>query len=86
MSTTYEAVLRGNFIEWRKDSPQQIASGKAVNVTVTILDEPPASQSQGERMAAALSKLAVSQTLDGIDALAWERETRVDRPLPERSQ
>lgn len=86
MLTTYEAILHGNLLEWRKDVPQQITAGQAVNVHVTILDELPVTERQGQRMATALSKLAQSQTLAGVDAQAWERETRIDKPLAGRSE
>ena len=75
MLTTYEAVLRGNVIEWRGDAPRSLAPGQAVNVHVTVLDAP-AELSQGERMAAALEAIAQSRSLEGVDAARWEREER----------
>lgn len=87
MLTTYEAVLRDNLIEWRRDAPRHLAPGKAVNVHVTVLDEPASAElSQGQRMAAALGKLAQAQALAGVDAGQWEREARTDRPLPGRDE
>ena len=87
MLTTYEAILRDNLIEWRRDAPRHLAPGKAVNVHVTVLDEPAGSEtSQGQRMAAALEKLAQSQGLSGVDAGRWEREVRTERPLPGRGE
>ena len=87
MLTTYEAVLRDNLLEWRRDAPRHLAPGKAVNVYVTVLDEPIGSGiSQGHHMAAALEKLAQSQALAGVDAGQWEREVRTERPLPGRGE
>ncbi len=85
MLTTYEALLRDNRLEWKNDAPLRLARGQAVNVHVTVLDEPAvADVSQGERMAAALERLAQSQSLAGVDASRWEREERTERPLPYR--
>lgn len=85
MLTTYEAVLRDNLLEWRKDAPRHLAPGKAVHVHVTVLDEiADATSSQGARMAAALEMLAEGQALSGVETRQWERETRTERPLPGR--
>jgi hypothetical protein len=87
MLATYPAVLRDNRIEWSGAVPQSLPGGNGVRVLITFLEEvsdnrPPP---QGERMAAALERLAVSQGLMYIvDAVAWERETRQERPLPTR--
>jgi hypothetical protein len=86
MLTTYEAVLRGNLIEWRKDVPQQVSTGQTVRVHVTVLDEPLVVERQGQRMAEALSKLAQSHTLAGVNAQQWEREARTDKPLAGRNE
>lgn len=87
MLTTYEAVLRDNHLEWGKDAPRHLAPGEAVNVHVTVLDEAAdAGESQGQRMAAALEKLAQSQGFGGMDAGQWEREARTERPLPGRGK
>ncbi len=86
MLTTYEAVLHGNLIEWHKDRPQQVSSGQTVNVHVTVLEEVPVGEKQGELMAGALSKLAQSHALADVDGQQWERETRTDKPLIGRSE
>lgn len=86
MATTYEAVLRDNLIEWRGNAPHHLAPGKAVNVQVTVPDEPAMETSQGQRMAAALEKLAQSQGLAGVNAAQWEREVRIERSLPGRDE
>jgi hypothetical protein len=83
---TYRAVLRGDRLEWRGEVPPEIATDRALPVDVTILsDEPFNAAHAGERMAAALEKLAASQAVAGIeDPMAWQREVRRDRPLPGR--
>ena len=40
----------------------------------------------GERMAHALESLARSGALEGVDAVAWQREVRAERPLPGRDE
>jgi len=85
MLITYEAVLRDNLIEWRRDAPRHLAPGEAVNVHVTVLARPvDAKANQGRGMAAALEKLAQAKALSGVDAGQWEREIRADRSLPGR--
>jgi hypothetical protein len=83
MLTTYEAVLRGNTIEWRGESPH--STDAAVNVHVTVLSPPAPVLQQGQRMAEALERIAQSSEMAGVDAAAWEREERAERPLPGRS-
>lgn len=87
MLTTYEAILRDNLLEWRNDAPRHLAPTQAVNVYVTVLEEPVVSvENQGQRMVEALEQLARSPITDGVDAAAWEREIRADRLLPDRDK
>ncbi len=88
-TNTYRAVLKGNRLEWRGEIPPEIAREREVPVDVTILRDEHSSASRagntGERMAAALEKLAASQAVTSIeDPVAWQREVRRDRPLPGR--
>ncbi len=88
-TTTYRAVLKGDHLEWRGEIPPEIAKERAVPVDVTIQRDERFSSSRaanaGERMAAALEKLAASQAVASIeDPVAWQREVRRDRPLPGR--
>ena len=88
MLETFEAILRVNVIEWSGDRPPELPPDQPVRVHVTLLDkvsvgDSPASQ--GQRMAAALERLAANRSLLGIaDPSAWQREIREDRPLPGR--
>ncbi len=88
MLTTYKATLKGNRLEWNEDIPKQITPEKAIAVYVTILDEPvdqTAEVAQGERMAAALKQLATMDSLKELNnPVAWQREIRQDRNLPDR--
>lgn len=88
-TTTYRAVLRGDRLEWRGEVPPEISRERPVPVDVTILrDErlgPVRAANTGEKMAAALEKLAASHAVAGIaDPVEWQREARQDRPMPGR--
>jgi hypothetical protein len=88
MLQTYKAILRGNRLEWSDEVPEPAQSEQPVEVQVTILQETAAStkqEAQGKRMAEALEKLAAMNALSDItDPSAWQREQRLDRPLPGR--
>jgi hypothetical protein len=88
MLTTYKAILKNNRLEWRGAAPRQLSPDEALEVHVTILDEPTAPSTngtQGERMAAALEQLAtMSAPVKIANPTAWEREVRQERPLPDR--
>jgi hypothetical protein len=88
MSHTYQAILRGDRLEWRDAPPKDLVPEQPVAVHVTILDQ--ADQAvqpsrTGQQMAAILGQLAHSQALAGIaDPVAWQRMVREDRELPDR--
>ena len=82
MSNTYQAVLRGNRLEWSGEVPDRLTEDRPVRVSVTILET---SADQGQQMAAALEKLAHLKAASAIaDRAAWEREQRAERRLPGR--
>jgi hypothetical protein len=79
MQPTYEGILSGGKIEWIGPAP----AGDHVRVTVV---DPPRT-GDGPRMAAALERLAAEGQLVGMDdPVAWQREQRMDRPLPGRDE
>ncbi len=89
MLNIYRAVLKGSQLEWRGESPPEISETRPVPVEVTVLrDErlsPESAPDAGERMAAALEKLADSNAVTEIeDPVEWQRNIRRDRPLPGR--
>ena len=89
MLNTYKAILKGDRLEWSGEAPELTPEDRPVAVHVTILDEEgvlvPKHLSQGQCMAAALEQLAATHALADIaDPVAWERETRQDRTLPDR--
>jgi hypothetical protein len=86
MLKTYQGILHDNRIDWSGEAPQLPPADQGVRVRVTLLDKVPVPDgSQGQRMAAALERLAASRSLTHIpDPAAWEREMRGDRPFPGR--
>lgn len=87
MLQTYKATLRGNILEWSEEMPDH-SEDIAVEVYVTVLSNGQSSsdkKAQGKHMADALEKLASGDSLAEIsDPLAWQREQREERALPDR--
>ena len=83
--TTYAAVLRDRQIEWLGDQPRKRDDSRPLKVFVTVPDEAsiPA-VNQGRQMAAALERLAQLRAFQDTEPLQWQRDIRVDRPLPNR--
>jgi len=88
MLQTYKAILRGNYLEWIGETPEQLEREHSLEVHVTILNESATSsniKSQGTRMVEALERLAVINGLAEIsDPSEWQRGQREDRLLPGR--
>ncbi len=88
MLHTYKAILIGDRLEWDDEAPEPTPRERPVPVHVTILDDallPAQRQARGQQMTAALERLAATTTLASIsDPVAWQREARNDRRLPER--
>ena len=88
MSTTYQALLKGSQLDWMGEKPADLPADRAVPVQVTILDEPgpePRSPLRVKRMVDALAGLAARGGIRAIpDPVAWQREQREERVLPER--
>lgn len=88
MVNTNKAILRSDRLEWSDEAPELTPEDGPVAVHVTILDQPAPTMeplAQGQRMAAALEALAETKVFIEIDdSVAWERETRTDRALPDR--
>lgn len=86
MLQTYKAILRGNYLEWIGEIPEQVEE-HPVDVHVTILSDESIlpGVSRGAGMAEALERLASINALSSItDPMSWQREGRQDRQLPDR--
>ncbi len=85
MQETYEAILRGDRLEWSGESrPDPARRNRPVAVRVTVIDVPAPTES-GRLMAEALERLADSSAPpDLVDPGSWQREARRERPLPDR--
>ncbi len=84
MLRTYKAVLRDNQVEWLEQPPEK---ADAVEVYITVLEEPAPEPPprRGRLMAEVLAELASRGTLAEItDPVAWQRELRSERVLPDR--
>ena len=84
MLRTYKAILHGDQVEWLEQPPEQ---SRPVQVHITVLEEPTAqpTRERGRAMAAALAALAQRGTFAEVtDPVAWQRELRADRVLPDR--
>lgn len=82
MLRTFKAVLTGNRLEWLDETPE--TSDRPLEVRVTILESDAGREkvSSGRKMASALEKLAALNTFAGVDPVAWQRDIRQDRSLP----
>ncbi len=86
MRTAYRAVLRGNRLEWRDETPQDLSPDRAIEVSVTVLGASD-SPARGAAMAAALERLAAAGGPGSFgDAADWERDTREEGILPGRER
>lgn len=84
MLRTYKAILHDNQIEWLEQPPEKSGT---VQVYITVLDEPVPEPlpNRGRVMAEALAELARRGTFADItDPVAWQREIRSERALPDR--
>ncbi|RUS97958.1 hypothetical protein DSM106972_081770 [Dulcicalothrix desertica PCC 7102] len=88
MLQTFRATLRGDSLEWGEEVRGNLRDDSPVQVLVTILEEEPSlkTKGRGQRMAAALEKLAQAQAFAGIDPVVWLSEVRQDRELPGRNE
>ncbi len=84
MLQTYKAILYGDHVEWLEQPPEK---PHPVQVHITFLEET-ASEAvldRGRVMAEALAALASRGTFTAIsDPVAWQREMRSERTLPNR--
>lgn len=86
MQKLYKAKLKGDRLEWSGEAPT--LNGGTTDVLVEVLPHAESTEekrTRGERMAAALQRIADRGGIQSIpDPAAWQREMRVDRSLPGR--
>ncbi|MDE0080124.1 MAG: hypothetical protein OXO50_21580 [Caldilineaceae bacterium] len=81
---TYKAILHDDQIEWLERPPE--TSG-ALQVYITFPEEQDSevSSNRGKLMAEVLAELARRDTFSTIpDPVAWQKELRAERALPDR--
>ncbi len=84
---TYRAILRGNRLEWTDSEPTDLNPEQPVQVTIVKAPDDPDALKQGRTMANALERLATTNAFAEMkDPVAWQREIRKDRPLPNRDE
>lgn len=88
MLHTFRAILKGDSLEWEEEVRGLLRRDRPVPVLVTILEGEHLQEThgRGQRMAAALEKLAQTQAFAGIDPVDWQREVRQERELPGRNE
>jgi hypothetical protein len=80
MPKTYKAILSGDTLKWVGESPTSNAP-YGQPVLVTLVDE----SELGNWRAEVLEQMAARGGVASIpDPDAWQREIRIDRPLPGR--
>ena len=86
MLHTYEALLKGDRLEWIGSVPEEVAGDSVLPVRVTILGkESDQVERSSERMVQALEEIALADPPTQIqDPVEWQREIRRDRSLPGR--
>jgi len=87
MQRIYEAILKGNHLEWAREVPKQ--SDHPIRVYVTLQEDRSSlsAEFRRERIVEILEKIAASNVFADIsDPVEWQRELRQDRPLPGRDK
>ncbi|MDR2849925.1 MAG: hypothetical protein LBW77_05215 [Verrucomicrobiota bacterium] len=87
MNSTYKAWLTDDQrLDWREDQPPW--KGGTVPVLVTFLENTaaPSPRAPSRRSAECLTRLAeLGDAFEGVrDPVQWQREQRLERPLPGR--
>jgi len=87
MQRIYEAILKGNLLEWAREVPKQ--SDRPIRVYVTLQEDRSSLSAEFRRQKTVekLEKIAASNIFADIsDPVEWQRELRQDRPLPGRDK
>ncbi|MEG4529911.1 hypothetical protein [Microcoleus sp. D2_18a_D3] len=87
MQRIFEAILKGNLLEWAKEVPRQ--GDRPVRVYVTLQEERStlSGELRRQRIVEILEKIAANNVFAEIsDPVKWQRHLRQDRPLPGRDE
>lgn len=86
MNRVYDAVLVGDRLEWKNGAPE-VSGPVDVQVRLTGPEEQIDDAERRRRMADALESIAAQGGIASIpDPVAWQRETRADKPLAGREE
>ena len=81
---TYKAILHDNQIEWL-EYPPETSGAMQVYITFPEKQDSEFLSNRGKLMAEVLAELARRDTFSAIpDPVAWQREQRAERALPDR--
>ncbi|MHB8337847.1 MAG: hypothetical protein ACYC49_12760 [Ignavibacteriaceae bacterium] len=82
MENIYEALIKGNKLDWIDLPPKEALENKKIKVKIMLSWEPKRKSGQGELMSNILKKLADAGGLKSIkNPVTWQRNTRKDRSL-----
>jgi hypothetical protein len=87
MQRIFEAILKGNLLEWANEVPTQ--ADRPVRVYVTLQEERStlSAEFRRQRIVEILEKIAANNVFAEIsDPVEWQRDLRQDRPLPGRDE
>jgi len=87
MQRIFEAILKGNLLEWANEVPTQ--GDRPVRVYVTLQEEPSnlSAEFRRQKIVEILEKIAANNVFAEIsDPVEWQRDLRQDRPLPGRDE
>jgi len=87
MQRIFEAILKGNLLEWVNEVPTQ--GDRPVRVYVTLQEERStlSAECRRQRIVEILEKIAANNVFADIsDPVEWPRDLRQDRPLPGRDE
>lgn len=84
MRRAYQAILRGDRVEWLADAPETDGPVR-IYITISYPPDPGDPPAGGPTVFESLQALADMGAFDDIDdPVAWQRQQRQDRPLPFR--
>ncbi|MEG3893171.1 MULTISPECIES: hypothetical protein [unclassified Microcoleus] len=87
MQRIFEAILKGNLLEWVNEVPTQ--GDRPVRVYVTLQEDRStlSAEFRRHRIVEVLEKIAANNVFADIsDPVEWQRDLRQDRPLPGRDE